>query len=273
MFDRKRYKKEGWEQSKGLARKMLAPSLVTALVFLAMYSAIYIPYVKQFRQTVDNLSQLEWATSGYAWTYAGGFLAYTLLNLFGFAWAKYVWDFQKTGDFSFSAFKKNFSFKTLRGALWYVLWSYVWLLPYLVMLFFGTKLSLEANAIPNSPNLQSQAIVSIILIYAGLFYMIFAYVKIIGYTMMPYVLAENPEISVTKAMNLSKKMCKGCRENILVMYGSFSLWYLFVLATLGFGRILYQPYIENSFIDMYKAVKKNALEAKTVSEEDFYVLQ
>ncbi len=112
-----------------------------------------------------------------------------------------------------------------------------------------------------------------LVIYLMLFYVIFAYAKVMGYSMMRYVLADNPKLGVCRAMNLSKKMCKGCRENILVMQLSFFLWWIFSIITLGFGFILLMPYLENSYINAYEAIKKNSIESGVLKEEDFDVLQ
>ena len=265
MFNRKLYKKEGWEQSKGLAKKMLLPSLVTSIVTIIPYIIVYVPILKNSH----NLAQLS--VGFQIRDFLFGLLAAFFMNLFAFVWSRFVWNFRKTGDFSFEAFKKCFSTKMARGALWHQLWSTLWFLPYTVLVTFFSKNFPQPTTV--NGQIDPKAILALIMIYAGLFYMFFAYFKVLGYSMMSFILAENPEIPVIKAMNLSKKMCKGCRENIFAAYFSFSLWFIFCVVTLGFGRILFQPYFKNTFINMYEAIKKNAIETKAVSEEDFYVLQ
>ena len=129
------------------------------------------------------------------------------------------------------------------------------------------------NYVSKNRTAPSAVGLALVIIYVMLIFCIFSYSKILGYSMISFIAAENPEISARKAMCLSKKMCKGCRENILVMHLSFVLWAIFCLVTLGFGYILVMPYFKNTYISMYEAVKKNAIDSNVLSEEDFYVLQ
>lgn len=276
MFNRKLYKKEGWLQSKGLVRKMLSPLLVMVIAGIVIYGVMYISAAKTFYKIFVEHDTTPVPQSGL--TQIGQYLFNSvlvlILNFFGFIWTRYVWNFRKTGEYSFQSFKACFSLKGFRAALWFCFRVFLWLLPTYVCLFAISRISVSRVSSPSpTGEFDPRLFITVFLLYASTFYMIFAYIKIMGYTLMPYVLAENPKIPVIKALSLSVKMCKGCRENIFVMYLSYTLWYIFCIVTLGFGRILLFPYIENSFINMYESVKKNAIESKVVSEEEFYVLQ
>ncbi len=252
MFDRKLYKKEGWKQSEGLAKKMLCVSIVSVIAFLAICVSFNIFQWTVYKSAGVGVKILVTALE---------LLPGILLQFLDFALTFYVYNHRKSGDTNFKSFKSCFSLNSLKLAGWKQLWTYIWLAPFFLSTCFFSISS------------SSEAIIFVVIFYAALIFGFFAYAKILGYSMMAYIVAENPKISAKKAMILSKKMCRGCRENIFVMYLSLTLWGLFCLVTLGFGYILFMPYLKNTFINMYEAIKKNAIESKVLSEEDFYVLQ
>lgn len=197
------------------------------------------------------------------------FLASICVSAIGFTLSRYVYQWRKDGETSLSSFKNAFSPATLRAAAWYFLWKMIVLIPLiavpvLVYKFIPPYTSRYASGVAEKLTL---------LTVAYFLYCIFACVKISGYLMTGYVLAENPKIGARRALWLSKKMSKGCRENILMMHILFVFWWIFTCLTLCFGFILFMPYLKNSFINAYESVKKNAIETGVLKEEDFDVLQ
>lgn len=220
--------------------------------------------------------------------YLVGWALFFVFTAMSFAVSRYVFNWRKRGESSFASFLKSFSGRTFRGAAWYSLWNFIFSIPMqTASILFSKLLSDERAAASSVPTVASglasaageaatvspRVGIAMLVIYLMLFYVIFAYAKVMGYSMMRYVLADNPKLGVCCAMNLSKKMCKGCRENILVMQLSFFLWWIFSIITLGFGFILLMPYLENSYINAYEAIKKNSIESGVLKEEDFDVLQ
>ncbi|MCR5318921.1 MAG: DUF975 family protein [Treponema sp.] len=332
MFDRKKYKTDAFERSKGLPKKMFRVSLVRVFALIFLYAVIYVPYyVKKYgewnrdwKETVSN-AQGSWDESGGLHEFQSGeeinageitsvysygddgtvnvqqkqrFLEYVkksqtvfeqfllyfvrwayafVFSVIAFAVSFYVFSWRKNGDFSFDAFVKCFSGASLRGAAWYSLWCFILLLPMMLATLVVAKLAADGEAAVATEIASTvaslRAGIAVAMSYAFLAYSIFVCIKLLGYSMMRYVLAENPNIGAVRAMKLSKKMCKGCRENILVMDLSFFLWWVFSILTLGFGFILFMPYLENSFINAYEAIKKNSIESGVLKEEDFDVLQ
>ncbi len=267
MFDRKLYKKAGWKHSEGLAKKMLCVSLVSVIAFIVIYVPLFIFqmnfYSSRSSKEIENgfAYALGSLTGRMLFAIVPGLLLNILVQFLDFALTFYVYNYRKSSDTSFKSFKSCFSKNSLKVATWKQLWTYIWLAPFfLAPCFFSISSS-------------SETVIFFVILYIAPIFGFFAYAKVLGYSMMAYIVAENPKISAKKAMILSKKMCRGCRENIFVMYLSLTLWGLFCLVTLGFGYILFMPYLKNTFINMYEAIKKNAIESKVLSEEDFYVLQ
>ena len=86
-------------------------------------------------------------------------------------------------------------------------------------------------------------------------------VKSYEYKMIPYILAENPEISRKRAFEISKNMMDGEKWNAFVLDLSFIGWSLLSTITVGIVGILYvNPYINTTWAEFYKVMRQNALE-------------
>lgn len=63
------------------------------------------------------------------------------------------------------------------------------------------------------------------------------------YAMAPFILAENPELTATQAINLSKQMMKGNKGRLFCLDISFIGWALLSALTLGIGELFLNPYV------------------------------
>lgn len=77
----------------------------------------------------------------------------------------------------------------------------------------------------------------------------------IRYSMTFYIIADNPELSATEAIDKSKEMMKGHKGEFFVLLLSFFWWYLLCLLTLGLASIYVSPYIEATKIAFYEKIK------------------
>ncbi|MDY4466971.1 MAG: DUF975 family protein [Candidatus Treponema excrementipullorum] len=94
-------------------------------------------------------------------------------------------------------------------------------------------------------------------------------IKAIAYSQTYFILAENPEISVRKAVTLSKIITKGYKGDIFIFYLSFIGWIFLSMLTGGIGFIFLIPYFTSSSVFQYRFLKKQALETKIVEQADF----
>lgn len=78
-------------------------------------------------------------------------------------------------------------------------------------------------------------------------------VKMLEYSMIPYLLVENPLASSKEIFAKSKRYTNGFKADIFVFYISFFGWLL--LATIPFGNYLVQPYILQSEAYLYYDIK------------------
>ena len=90
----------------------------------------------------------------------------------------------------------------------------------------------------------------------SLLFVIPAIVKTYSYRMVPYIVAENPDMKATDAITLSRNMMKGHKWNAFVLDLSFIGWYLLSCLTLGLLAFFYvSPYHYATNAELYGALK------------------
>ena len=106
--------------------------------------------------------------------------------------------------------------------------------------------------------------VAIIMFFKN-FYNFLWYLTIIGgiiktyeYRMIPYLLAENPDMNKKEAFARSKQMMKGNKWKTFILDLSFILWEILSTVTFGLLDILYvNPYKIATSVELYKTLKEN----------------
>lgn len=89
-------------------------------------------------------------------------------------------------------------------------------------------------------------------------------IKYYSYYLVPYIAAENPDISPRDAITLSREMMKGHKWECFVFELSFLLWNILEVATLGISAILYSNAYKAAafseyYADLRQLVKKKHL--------------
>lgn len=79
------------------------------------------------------------------------------------------------------------------------------------------------------------------------------------YALVPYLLAENPYMSATRAMELSKEMMYGEKLNYFFLQLSFFGWLLLCALTFGIGGFFLEPYMQATYAEFYAAMRSKAL--------------
>ena len=96
-----------------------------------------------------------------------------------------------------------------------------------------------------------------LLIFAGtLLFVIPGIILTYSFRMVPYILAENPNVEVTEALKMSREMMQGNKWNAFVLDLSFLGWILLTICTCGILGIFYvNPYIYATDAELYQAIK------------------
>ena len=98
-------------------------------------------------------------------------------------------------------------------------------------------------------------------LYNFLWYLLFiipGIIKFYAYRMVPYILADNPDIGYVRAIELSNQMTKGSKFKMWVLDISFIGWYILGILAFGIGIIFVFPYVNGTNAELYIELRKNA---------------
>lgn len=94
------------------------------------------------------------------------------------------------------------------------------------------------------------------------------------YAMVSYLLAENPSMTYTRAIELSSDMMEGEKMQFFLLQLSFLGWVLLCALTMGIGFLFLIPYIEATTAEFYAAMRAKAFSMGLSDEVElagFYV--
>ena len=130
-----------------------------------------------------------------------------------------------------------------RYSLYLALWSLLAFIPVLLMVISIVLLS------------TGQEFFGIMLLFAsiGLIFASFIpyYVKYYEYSMIPYLLAEYPEMTAEEAFAGSKELTKGYKGELFVLDLSFLGWALLGSLAFGVGTYFVLPYMQATWAQAY----------------------
>lgn len=139
---------------------------------------------------------------------------------------------------------------------------------------YNTKTKAEFSDFINSFSHFVKAFLGFLWFYlwVGLWSLLFFFpgiVKAFSYSQMFFVLAENPKISVSKAMNISKVLTRNHKGDLFLMSLSFLGWEFLSMLTLFILQIWIKPYEAMSFANAYYALKEEAFRTGSLTPADF----
>ena len=94
-------------------------------------------------------------------------------------------------------------------------------------------------------------------------------IKAVAYSQMFYILTENPELTVGKALRMSIYMTQGHKSELFAMYLSFLGWIILSFMTFGILFVWTLPYMQLTAVNAYYYLKSQALVTGALNAEDF----
>ena len=92
------------------------------------------------------------------------------------------------------------------------------------------------------------------------------FIKAYEYSMIPYLLAENPNITTDEAFSLSKQMTTGQKMDLFVLDLSFLGWIILGLICCGIGILFVLPYPEATNAEVYLNLKESVKKDECVTD-------
>ena len=93
-------------------------------------------------------------------------------------------------------------------------------------------------------------------------------IKSYAYSMVPYILSDNPNIGYSRAVELSNQMTDGEKFDIFVLDLSFIGWYILGALLFGIGVFFVNPYVDATKAELYYVLRQKALGKGLTSPEE-----
>ncbi|MCR4807384.1 MAG: DUF975 family protein [Lachnospiraceae bacterium] len=104
---------------------------------------------------------------------------------------------------------------------------------------------------------------------AGFFIMIY---KCFEYMMIPYIVADDPDIDKDEAFALSKEMMDGQKWDAFVLGLSFIGWHLLGVLTIGILELFYvAPYVQSTYAALYETLSSGYTDNDIVDNNSGYI--
>ncbi len=115
-------------------------------------------------------------------------------------------------------------------------------------LFHGFKNSLGTSIIAYILRIIFVSLWSLLFIIPGI-------VKALAYSMTPYVIAENPNLTPTEAIDKSQALMNGNKWRLFCLLFSFIGWFLLGSLAFGIGLIFVLPYVNTAIANFYDEIR------------------
>ena len=229
MFDRQKYKKIAKMQLKGRRS-------VTVLATLTVVTVVFLMYlpdkIRNYRQVLFGLVYPKQTPLGNALSFLVPVLVYFIYGVMFMAYSYlHIVMSHTTKEVKFSTYIHGYTFwlQGFLGYLWQLLWTTLW---------------------------------SFLFVIPGI-------VKHYAYSQMFFIMAENPDIPVRKAMRMSILMTNGHKADLFKMDLSLLGWYILIMMTSGFAALWFGPYIMMTKVNAFHALKEEALRVGVLERYDF----
>ncbi|MCX7714421.1 MAG: DUF975 family protein [Clostridia bacterium] len=106
---------------------------------------------------------------------------------------------------------------------------------------------------------KTMFVMDLLIFLWSLLFVIPGIVKSYSYMMVPYILAENPNISRQRAFEISIRATEGHKWNMWVLDLSFIGWYVLGIAACFIGVLFVRPYYYATHTQLYLKLRNNAI--------------
>ncbi len=191
-------------------------------------------------------------------------------------WAQLNGNWGKAAVVTFVYIALSAVISTLESTLWNAsLFTYLFIIPvaysYNVLFLdnLRTGKELEVKSIFDGFNDYTRVLGTYLLVYIytilwTLLLIIPGIIKSLSYSMVPFVLKDNPELSFNAAIERSMAMMEGHKWEYFCLILTFIGWFLLLIITAGIASLWLTPYISATFANYYEAVKAE-YETKTAA--------
>ncbi|WP_130807498.1 DUF975 family protein [Senegalia massiliensis] len=96
-------------------------------------------------------------------------------------------------------------------------------------------------------------------------------IKGYSYSMVPYILSDNPNIGAKRAIELSQDMTRGHKFDMFILDLSFIGWYLLGVLLFIVGIFFVFPYVNATYAELYKVLREYAIAKNYTTEMELNI--
>ncbi len=114
------------------------------------------------------------------------------------------------------------------------------------------------------------------MLYTWLWSMLFVIpgvIKSLEYTLIPYLISENPDLPKERVFEISRRTMEGEKANLFLLHLSFIGWYLLGLAACCFGVYFVLPYHQAVKAEFYTCMRAKMLAMGITTEAELTGVQ
>lgn len=148
---------------------------------------------------------------------------------------------------------KNVALTMFLRDLYLWLWSLISVIP----VFIGAVVMILLSMFVDDDSAVALVIVTVVVMCLLAFALCIPYIiKLYQYMLVPYILADNPDMPRKQVFELTKQMMDGNKMNAFVLNLSFIGWHMLSLLTCGILSIFYvEPYRAYTIAAFYKDIQ------------------
>ncbi|MEG2395653.1 MAG: DUF975 family protein [Oscillospiraceae bacterium] len=115
----------------------------------------------------------------------------------------------------------------------------------------------------------TQLLSDIYIILWTLLFIVPGIIKSYSYSQIRYIIHDNPNLTASQAIQMSKIMTKDFKSDLFIMHLSFFFWYMLSGLTFGLALFYVIPYVETTNAMFYENLKRFSIDSKRISPEAF----
>jgi uncharacterized membrane protein len=96
-------------------------------------------------------------------------------------------------------------------------------------------------------------------------------IKTYAYRMVPFILADNPQMDTNEVIKLSRDMMNGQKMSVFVLDISFIGWYLLGALAMGIGVFFVNPYAFSTNAQLYLVLRDKAINEHIISRDQLFL--
>lgn len=98
-------------------------------------------------------------------------------------------------------------------------------------------------------------LVGVIVVCGCILFIVPGIIMGLAYTLVPYILHDNPELSITETLAKSREMMKGHKWELFLLMLSFIGWLLLGILTFFIGYLWLMPYMQMTEYKFYEQIR------------------